>query len=84
MHSGHGDKNTFWRSPLGLGLSVFLVIGGVLLVFEHRAHIFGASPLLLLLGVCIGMHFLMHRGHGSHGDDDDRQADHGKESGDGR
>jgi hypothetical protein len=41
----------------------------------------GASPLLLLLGVCIGMHFFMHGGHGSHRDD---HAAHGKERDDER
>jgi hypothetical protein len=29
----------------------------------------GYLPLVLLLGVCGGMHFFMHGGHGGHGGD---------------
>ena len=47
-------------------IGLFLAVGGVLLVFEHRVHLLGAWPLLFLL-VCGGMHFFMHRGHGGHG-----------------
>jgi hypothetical protein len=75
MNTGHDNRGAFWRSPAGLTLGVFLVVAGLLLVLEHGAHLLGASPLLLLLGVCIGMHFFMHGGHGSHGDD---HAGHGK------
>ena len=42
---------------------------------EHRAHLFGALPWLLLLA-CPLMHVFMHGGHGGHGGhqgDDDRQ-----------
>lgn len=69
MNMEHGDKDTSRRSPLGFAVGVFVVAIALLLVLEHRAHLLGASPLLLFLFVCIGMHFLMHRGHGSHGDD---------------
>ncbi|MEL6204132.1 MAG: DUF2933 domain-containing protein [Pseudomonadota bacterium] len=58
----------FWKSRTGLVLIVFLVVGGALLAFEHRAHLFvGSGPLVLLLLLCVGMHFFMHWGHGGHG-----------------
>jgi hypothetical protein len=82
MNTEHGEKGAFWRSPAGIALGVFLVVAGLLLVLEHGAHLLGASPLLLLLGVCVGMHFFMHGGHGSHKDDD--HAGHRKGGDDGR
>ena len=79
MTAERSEKSSFWRSPVGITLGVFLVIGGLLLVLEHGAHILGASPLLLLLGVCIGMHFFMHGGHGAHGSSgDEDHSRHGK------
>ena len=53
------------RFRYGLGLLVFLAIAGYLLWEEHEAHILGYLPLILILGVCGGMHFFMHGGHGS-------------------
>ncbi|MEX2451479.1 MAG: DUF2933 domain-containing protein [Rhodospirillales bacterium] len=66
-------KRSFWNTPAGFVLCVFLVIAGALIWMEHRAHILGAWPLLLPLVICVGMHFFMHRGHGGHhGSGDDR------------
>ena len=45
------------------GLGVFLAIALFFLWTEHRAHLLGALPWLLLLA-CPVMHFLMHRRHG--------------------
>ena len=44
----------------------FLAIAGFFLVSEHRAHVFGVLPYLLLLA-CPLLHSFMHRGHGGHG-----------------
>ncbi len=66
------------RFRYGAGLVVFLIIGGYFLWQEHEAHILGYLPLILLFGVCIGMHFFMHGGHG-HGKADD--ADPTKKNG---
>jgi len=44
---------------------VFLAIALTFLVLEHRAHLFGALPFLLLLA-CPLMHLFMHHGHGGH------------------
>ena len=41
----------------------FLAIAAFFLLSEHRAHLFGALPYLLLLA-CPLMHIFMHRGHG--------------------
>jgi fatty acid desaturase len=57
------------RSPARTVLIIFIVATGALLILEHRAHVLGYWP-LLLLAACIGSHFFMHRGH-------DKGAGHG-------
>lgn len=44
-------------------LAGFLFIAAYFLYTEHRAHLFGALP-YLLLAACPLMHMLHHRGHG--------------------
>lgn len=58
------EKPGFFRTRFGLVFGVFVVVAGLLLISEHRAHINlgGAWPLLLLIGLCIGMHLFMHHG----------------------
>lgn len=46
---------------------VFAVIAAFYLWTEHRAHLLGSLPYLLLLA-CPLMHLLMHGGHGHSGD----------------
>lgn len=53
------------RLPTWLGLCLFLGIAGFFLWEEHRAHLLGAVPYVLLL-LCPAVHLFMHRGHGSH------------------
>jgi Protein of unknown function (DUF2933) len=43
----------------------FLAIAAFFLLTEHRAHVLGFFPFLLLLA-CPLMHIFMHRGHGGH------------------
>lgn len=50
-------------------LAAFLAIAAFFLLTEHRAHLFGALPFLLLLA-CPLMHLFMHHGHGAHGSHD--------------
>lgn len=57
----HGEKRAFWRSPAGAGLGVFLALAALLLLLEHRAHVLGAWPLLLVI-VGLGVSFFIHRG----------------------
>ena len=51
--------------PLWLGFCLFLAIAVFFLWEEHRAHILGAVPYVLLL-LCPIIHMFMHRGHGGH------------------
>ena len=55
----------------------FVAVAGFFLFIEHRAHVLGILPSLLLLA-CPLMHFFMHGrhghgGHGHHGDDDSKE-----------
>lgn len=52
--------------PYWLGACVFLAVTAFFLWEEHRAHLLGAVPYLLLL-LCPIVHLFMHRGHGGHG-----------------
>lgn len=54
------NRHFRWRQP---ALYVCLVIIGFYLWSEHRAHVMGALPYLLLLS-CPLMHLFMHHGHG--------------------
>ncbi len=50
------------RLPLWLGFCAFLAIALFFLWGEHRAHLLGALPYLLLL-LCPVLHLFMHGGH---------------------
>ncbi len=63
------------RLPLWIGFLGFLAIALFFLWTEHRAHLLGALPFLLLLA-CPLMHLFMHGGHGQgHGHAADDHAD---------
>jgi len=66
-HGGMPDDHVapWWRRPGGLVFIGFAAIAGFFLFTEHRAHLLGALPWLLLLG-CPLMHIFMHHGHGHH------------------
>ena len=66
-----------FRLPFWPAVCVFLAIASFFLWEEHRAHILGILPYLLLL-LCPLSHFFMHRGHGNH---DHHSGDHGAEGG---
>ena len=60
-----GDaRGPSWRWTVAL--LAFLAIAGFFLITEHRAHLLGALPFLLLLA-CPLLHVFMHGGHGGHG-----------------
>ncbi|HEX8042476.1 DUF2933 domain-containing protein [Candidatus Deferrimicrobium sp.] len=67
-----GGHRSF-RLPFGIALVAFLGIAVFFLWSEHKAHILGALPWLLLLA-CPFLHFFMHRGHGGHHGDDGHGA----------
>ena len=78
----HDPNNTscksWWESRANWVLLAFLAIAGFYLIAEHRAHVFGALPFLILLA-CPLMHVFMHRGHGKHGNESlSEERDHGK------
>jgi hypothetical protein len=71
----HDHKSApFLRTPGGLVLIGFLAIAGFFLWQEHRAHLLGFLPYLLLLA-CPLMHVFMHHGHGGHGDHGNKGSD---------
>ncbi len=61
-------------SRTGPVLVAFLAIAAFFLITEHRAHLYGILPYLLLLA-CPLLHLFMHGGHGGH-------SGHGDGSGD--
>jgi Protein of unknown function (DUF2933) len=60
---------SLFASSAGLVLIGFLLLAGVLLFTEHRAHLLGALIYVPLL-LCPLMHFFMHGGHRGHGTHD--------------
>ena len=65
-HSQHESAPaSFCGSRYLIGLVVLGAVAGYFLLTEHRAHVFGALPYLLLTG-CLLMHVFMHGGHGGH------------------
>jgi hypothetical protein len=61
----HSHARGFWKSKAGLAAAGFLIIGLFFLLSEHRAHLFGVLPFLLILA-CPLMHLFMHHGHSGH------------------
>ena len=55
----------------------FLAIAGLLLFTEHRAHVLGLLPFLILLA-CPLMHIFMHHGHANHNPKDEKSEDNTK------
>lgn len=55
----------WWRTRRGIAFLGFVAIAGFFLITEHRAHVLGALP-LLLLALCPLLHLFGHGGH-NHG-----------------
>jgi len=55
-----------WRWAFQVSVIGFLAIAVFFLWTEHRAHLLGALPFLLLLA-CPLLHLFHHGGHGGHG-----------------
>jgi hypothetical protein len=53
--------NTYQRWVFG----GFIAVAAFFLLTEHRAHVLGVLP-YLLLAACPLMHLFMHHGHGGH------------------
>lgn len=71
MHHDHQQGQSTERNP-SLGnwaFWAFLAIAALFLLSEHRVHVLGWLPWLILLA-CPLLHFFMHRGQGGgHGHD---------------
>lgn len=61
----HGRQFT----AANIALCGFLAIAAFYLIAEHRAHLLGWLPWLLILA-CPLLHFFMHGKHGGHGGGD--------------
>lgn len=67
MNHQHHDSNASGGTSRGkIALVLFLGVAAFFLLSEHRAHLFGYLPYLLLLA-CPLMHLFHHGGHGGHG-----------------
>ena len=67
MDDQQGQRRGGWlRSRTNWVLAGFLAVGAFFLLTEHRAHLLGFLPFLIVLA-CPLMHLFHHRGHGSHG-----------------
>ena len=64
MHDSHEPPRTQTRRARWV-LIAFLGIAGFFLIAEHRVHVLGALPYLLLIA-CPLLHLFMHHGHGHH------------------
>lgn len=73
-HPAHRRPDAFRRSRAGIAAIVFFATAGLLLAFEHRAHLVpGTGLLVFLLLACFGVHLFMHGAHGGHGNDHDHE-----------
>jgi len=62
------DPAAWYKTRWGLALVGFVALSALLLLYEHRLHIpFGNLLVILPLFACIGLHSMMHGGHGGHG-----------------
>ena len=59
----HPQASRLFRSRTGIVCLVFLAIAAFFLITEHRAHVLGVLPFLLVL-LCTLLHLLLHRRHG--------------------
>lgn len=72
MHHEHSNSQDSRRSRR-TSILIFVAFGAIaayFLITEHRAHLFGYLP-FLLLAACPLLHLFHHRGHGEHGRRDD-------------
>ncbi len=67
----HSDNNRFVLPGKAI-LIGFIAIAGFFLLTEHRAHLYGYFP-FILLALCPLLH-MFHGGHGDHGDTSPREG----------
>jgi hypothetical protein len=70
QHTLHQDENRGRRfTPANIVLYGLLAIAAFYLIAEHRAHLLGWLPWLLILAFPL-LHVFMHGKHGGHGGGD--------------
>ena len=75
----HPESSNSQRTVSRFVFFGFVAIAAFFLITEHRAHLFGWLP-FLLLAACPLMHVFHHRGHGGdHGDRDEQRSPPGSE-----
>ena len=65
MATNHESNERTVNSRMTLGLCLFLAAAAFFLWTEHRAHVLGILP-YLILAACPVIHLLMHRRHHGH------------------
>ena len=75
--SGPGAEQRAGGSRTKIVFAILLAIGAFFLLTEHRAHVFGYLPFILLLA-CPLLHMFHHGGH-AHGADEDPRRDDGQQ-----
>ena len=63
MNDNHSSSS--WSTYSRTVFIAFTVIALGLIAYEHRMHVLGVLPWLLILA-CPLMHLFMHHGHGGH------------------
>jgi len=61
-HQDVNEHKPWWRTRSGIVLVLFLAVAGFFLFTEHRAHVLGVLP-YLILAACPLMHLFHHGGH---------------------
>jgi hypothetical protein len=69
------QPSSTWSSYSRIVFIAFAAVALGLIAYEHRLHVLGILPWLLILA-CPLMHLFMHHGHGGHAGNDhgDRRA----------
>lgn len=67
------DSRKRRSSAANIALFGFLAIGAFYLIAEHRAHLLGWLP-WLLIAACPLLHIFMHGKHGGHGGHTDSES----------
>ena len=62
MSADYPKQRPWWKTPYGVGLSVFLCVAAFFLVTEHWAHVIPYLPFVLFL-LCPLTHIFMHVSH---------------------
>lgn len=65
-HMDHQQQRPSRFSAANIALYGFLAIAAFYLITEHRAHLLGWLPFLIIL-LCPLLHLFMHGKHGGHG-----------------